>query len=85
MSRAHGWLAVELNNLAWQLVEAGHRSPADAERMIHAAHGVCFHWLQVGNLLNHLRAQWLLTTAYAKEGLAEAAVRHAERWPVAQR
>jgi hypothetical protein len=47
--------------------------------MIHAAHAACFHWLEVGNLLNHLRAQCLLATAYGKVGLAEAAVRHAER------
>jgi hypothetical protein len=76
---AHRWFAVELNNLAWDLVEAAERSPADVERMIHAAHGACFHWLEVGDLLNHLRAQCLLATAYAKAGLADAAVRHAER------
>lgn len=77
--RAHRWFAVELNNLAWELVEAGQRSPADNERMIHAAHGACFHWQQVGNLLNHVRAQCLLATAYVRAGLPESAVRHAER------
>lgn len=79
VTRAHRWFAVELNNLAWQFVEAADRSPGDTERMIHAAHGACFHWLQVGNPLNHLRAQCLLATAYAKAGIAEGAVRHAER------
>src|SRR5687768_7578725 len=77
VARAHRWFAVELNNVAWELVEARERSTADAERMIHAAHGACFHWLQVGDLLNHLRAQCLITTAYLKAGIAEAAVRHA--------
>lgn len=76
---AHRWFAVELNNLAWDLAEAGQRSPADTERMIHAAHGACFHWLQVGDLLNHLRAQCLLANAYARAGLAEPVIRHAER------
>jgi len=47
--------------------------------MIHAAHGACFHWLKVGNLLNHLRAQCLLATAYVTAGLSDSAVRHAER------
>lgn len=79
VTRAHRWFAVELNNLAWELVEAPDRSPADAERMIHAAHGAYFHWLQVGNPLNHLRAECLLATAYAKAGIGEAAARHAER------
>ena len=77
--RAHRWFAVELNNLAWDLVEQPDRDREGTERMIHAAHGACFHWLQVGDLLNHLRAQCLLTTAYARAGLAESALRHAER------
>ena len=47
--------------------------------MIHAAHGACYHWLQVGDVLNRLRGQCLLATAYAKAGLPEAALRHAER------
>jgi hypothetical protein len=76
---AHRWFATELNNLAWDLVEAEKRSPADVERMIHAAHGACFHWLEAGDLLNHLRAECLLATAYAKGGLGEAAVHHAQR------
>ncbi len=77
--RAHRWFAIELNNLSWDLVEAPERSADDIERMIHAAHGACFHWQQVGVLLNHLRAQNLLATAYAVAGLGESAVRHAER------
>ena len=77
--RAHEWFAVELNNRAWDLVEADRRSEADAERMIHAAHASCLHWLEVGDALNHLRAQYLLATAYTRAGIAEAAVRHAER------
>jgi tetratricopeptide (TPR) repeat protein len=79
VKQAHRWFAVELNNLSWDLVEADHITPADAERMIHAAHAACFHWLEAGDLLNHLRAQCLLATAYTKAGLRESAVRHAER------
>ena len=77
--RAHRWFAVELNNLAWDLVEAPQRSADEIERMIHAAHGACFHWMQVGTLLNHLRAECLLATAYAVAGLREGAIWHAER------
>src|SRR5207248_1605248 len=61
------------------LVESESRTPADTERMIHAAHGACFHWLEVGSPLNHLRAQCLLATAYAKAEMPDEAVRHAER------
>jgi hypothetical protein len=79
VERAHRCFAVELNNIAWQIAEAPERSASDAERMIHAAHGACFHWLEAGNVVNHLRAQCLLATAYTKAGLAEAAIRHAQR------
>src|SRR5262249_26385540 len=79
VSRAHRWFAVELNNFAWDLVEKPERSADDVDRMIHAAHGACYHWLHAGNLLNHLRAQCLLATAYAAAGLPEPAVRHARR------
>jgi hypothetical protein len=79
LATAHRWFAVELNNVAWELVEAPQRSPEEIERMIHAAHGACYFWLQGGDLLNHLRAQCLLATAYHAAGMGREAVRHAER------
>lgn len=77
--RAHRWFAVECNNLAWDIVEAAERSPADIERMLHAAHAAWFHWKEVGTLLNELRAECLLATAYGVAGQGENAVRHADR------
>jgi hypothetical protein len=79
LAAAHRWFAIELNNLAWDLVESDARAPSDCERMIHAAHASCYHWLEVGTPLNHQRAQCLLATAYAAAGIGEAAVRHAQR------
>jgi hypothetical protein len=79
VKRAHQWFAVELNNRTWDLVERDERSPADVDRMIHAAHAACYHWLEVGDALNHLRAECLLATAYATAHLPEPAVRHAEK------
>ena len=76
---AQRWFAVELNNLAWDLVETATLSEAQAQRMIHAAHAACYFWIEAGDLLNHLRAQNLLATAYAKAGRGEAAVYHAEK------
>jgi hypothetical protein len=76
---AHRWFAIELNNLAWDLIENESRTPSDVERMIHAAHASCYHWREAGTPLNQQRAQCLLATAYAAAGYAEAAVRHAER------
>lgn len=79
VDRAHRWFAVELNNLSWDIVEADKRTPDEIERMIHAAHGACFHWLYAGDLINHLRAQSLLASAYITAGYEEAACRHAEK------
>jgi len=79
IARANRWFAVELNNRTWDMVEATERNAQDSELMIHAAHAACYHWLQAGDLLNHLRAQCLLATAYTAAGHAEAALRHATR------
>ncbi|HEX8323389.1 MAG TPA: hypothetical protein VF595_05690 [Tepidisphaeraceae bacterium] len=72
--RAHRWFAVEANNLAWDLLERAGRSAAETERMLHAAHAACFHWLAVGTPLNHLRALVLLSAASLAAGQRETAV-----------
>lgn len=77
--KAHHWFATEFNNRAWGLVESATRSNDEIDEMIHLAHAACIHWLQVGTLVNHLRAQCLLATAYAAAGIGDAAVRHAEK------
>ncbi len=46
--------------------------------MIDLAHASRLHWQAVGTSANVLRAQYLLATAYAADGLAEEAIRHAE-------
>ncbi len=79
LAKAHRYFAVELNNLGWSLVESSALSRDEIDRMIHAAHGACFHWLHAGDLLNHLRAQNLLATVYVKAILPTIAARHAER------
>jgi tetratricopeptide (TPR) repeat protein len=79
VSQAHRWFAVELNNRAWDLVEATERSPDETDEMIDSAHAACLHWRTVGVPLNALRSECQLSTAYALAGLAESAVHHAEK------
>ena len=79
LQRAHRWFGVEFNNVAWDLVEKEDRTADEAERMIHAAHASCLHWLQVGSPVNHQRAHCLLATVYAAAGLFDMAARYAER------
>lgn len=76
---AHKWFAIECNNGAWSLLEAAERSAEEIERLIHMAHAACHHWLQVGTVLNHARAQNLLANAYAVAGRGEPALYHARR------
>ena len=73
------WFAVECNNGCWDLLEAESLTPQQAERLVHMAHAACHHWLQVGTGLNHLRAECLLATVYARLGYGDAAERHANR------
>jgi len=75
----HHWFAVECNNEAWAIAEAKSRTAGDIERMIHAAHAACYHWQHAGKLLNHLRAEQLLTVAYLVAARPESAMRHAKR------
>lgn len=79
LPRAHRWLAVELNNTAWDLLDKPDRTRDETERMIHAAHASVHHWLAAGNALNHLRGMVLLANVYAGAKLGEMGVRYAER------
>lgn len=76
---AHRLFAAKLNGEVWDLLEKADRSRAEDELMLHAAHASCCHWLKVGTGLHHQRAEWLIARVYSELGLAEAALRHADR------
>lgn len=75
----HGALARELNGETWSLLEKAGRSEAEDQRMIHAAHASCYHWLHAGTPLHEQRGEWLIARVYAVLGAGEAALRHAGR------
>lgn len=79
VAKAHRWFAVELNNQAWDLVEAESRTAEQVDAMIHAAHAACYHWRQAGNPLNDQRALCLLANAYNVAGDYAAATRYARQ------
>lgn len=76
---AHRWFAVELNNSLWKAMEDTPWSADEAEQNIHAAHASCYHWMQVGNISHHARAECLVANVYAAAGFGESALRHALR------
>jgi hypothetical protein len=78
--RADKYFAVESNNLAWRLLEAGiHGDPADTREAMNAAHASAFHWERCGEPINALRAGYLLTTIYVELGWPQAALWHARQ------
>ena len=79
LSNAYRWFAAELNNNLWARLDAGRWSADDAEQNIHAAHASCYHWLQVGNISHHARAECLVANVYVAAGFGESALRHALR------
>lgn len=72
------WFAVESNNLAWELSELPKLSPANADKMLHAAHAAAFHWSRVGTELNLARADLLLGQVYALLGNGALAMKYAQ-------
>ncbi len=78
-SEAHRHFAAKLNGEVWGLLEKTDRTRAEEEIMIHSAHASCRHWLAAGTGVHHQRAEWMLARVYSELGLAEAALRHANR------
>ncbi len=76
---AHLMFAKKLHGEVWNLLGKPARTREEDERMVHAAHASCYHWLQVGTIANHQRSEWLIARAYAVTGQGEQALIHAER------
>ena len=72
-------LAADLFNHTWELLETPERSPAQDDRMIHAAHASRFHWEQVGDGTNLIAGEWQCSRVYAVLDRAEPSVHHARR------
>ena len=75
----HKSLAITLNQRTWSLLEKDTRSAAESDEMIHAAHGSLWHWLQAGGPIQQQRGEWLIGRVYVVLGVADAALRHAQR------
>jgi tetratricopeptide (TPR) repeat protein len=75
--KAHRWFAVQLNNRAWDLLEAAQRTDPEEDEMVHAAHASVYHWLQAGNAVNHARSLCLLGNVYATLRRVSEALRYA--------
>lgn len=71
--------AIECNNRAWRLAEAGARTAGEDEEMLHAAHAAAYHWGKVGTELHQARATMLLGHVHALLGRGESAMAYARQ------
>ncbi|EEA92381.1 hypothetical protein [Pseudovibrio sp. JE062] len=75
----HKFIAIELNQRAWALLEKEGRSPEDNDEMLHVAHASLWHWLQIGTKANHQRGLWLVGRVHVLLENREAAMRYARQ------
>jgi hypothetical protein len=78
-AEAHRFFAVHYHGETWKLLEKPDRTRQEDELMIYTAHTSCCHWLKAGTGVNHQRGEWLIARVYSVLGLADMAVRHANR------
>ena len=78
--KLHGQLGASLNGEVWALLEKSKdRSEDENQRMVHAAHASHYDWLHAGTGVHQQRGGWLISHVYAELGLADPALRHAQR------
>jgi hypothetical protein len=75
----HRQCAKALFNSVWTLLEQTGRTKDEDDLMIHRAHAMMLHWLQVGEPVNFARGEWQLARVYAVLGRFEPALHHAQR------
>ncbi|MEO6463887.1 MAG: hypothetical protein ABIP29_12510 [Candidatus Eisenbacteria bacterium] len=64
----HRYFAMLGNNRAWELTVQEARTPVEDRELLDLAHASAWHWAQVGNELNRMRALMLLAEAHALAG-----------------
>ncbi len=76
---AHKHFAQSINGRVWELLQKPHRSQADDDEMLYAAHACTYHWKFVGTAVHQQRGEWLIGHIYVVLGHSQEALRHAER------
>ena len=71
--------AAALFNEVWTLLDREDRSPADDDRMLHAAHASRYLWGEAGSPVHAVRGEWQCSRVYAVLGRVEPALHHARR------
>lgn len=73
----HRFFGAGANNAAWALAELP-AAEVDQRELLNAAHAAAWHWQQIGNELQRMRALMLLAQAHAQAGLGATALAYAQ-------
>lgn len=75
----HKKIAIECHNSTWDLMEKDERSDEENDLMINMAHASLYHWMLVGQRINTVRGEWLLSRVYAFLNMPEIGLIYAEK------
>src|SRR6266498_3696541 len=79
IDEAHKHFAQSINDQVWELLQKPHRSQADNDEMLYAAHACTYHWKFVGTAVHQQRGEWLIGHIHVVLGNSHEALRHAQR------
>ncbi len=65
----HKQCAKALFNTVWTFLEMKDRTVDDDDLMVHTAHAMLLHWLQVGTPTNFARGEWQLSRKILSDDL----------------
>jgi hypothetical protein len=79
IDEAHKYFAQSINGRVWELLQKPHRSQAENDEMLYAAHACTYHWKFAGTVVHQQRGEWLISRVHVALGHALEALRHAQR------
>ena len=79
LDEAHLLFAKRANGETWKLLQKDNLSPEEKDEILYAAFASAYHWQRAGTLINKQRSEWLISRTYARLGMGQSALFHAEK------
>jgi len=79
LSEAQLLFAKQANGETWKLLEKEDLSEAEQDLLLYTAFASSYHWNSVGDMVNKLRGEWLISRAFSHLKRGESALFHANR------
>ncbi len=71
--------AKQANGETWKLLQKEFLSPEEKDVLLYSAFASAYHWNQIGTLINKQRGEWLIARTYARLGMGQSALLHAQK------